>query len=181
MIRPLILALTVALSGQVSAQTKEKELQKKEIQLEKKAADLEQQRLELEAAKKQLRLEETAQRVTMRLEGDVAFDFQKATLRPEAQSALEKVAVVLAQFPTAAVLIEGHTDSKGKPAVNLDLSEKRAVAVQEYLKKRAELSGVTFTTRGLGETKPIAPNDTDEGRQQNRRVEIVIEKGKITP
>ena len=172
------LALSAAMAATAPAQTKEKELQKKEIQLEKKEADLERQRAELEAAKKQLRFEETAQRVTMRLEGDVTFDFEKATLRPEAQSALEKVAVVLSQFPSAAVLIEGHTDSKGKPAVNLELAEKRAVAVQEFLKKRAELAGINFTTRGLGETKPVASNDTEEGRQQNRRVEIVVEKAK---
>ncbi|MDB6175472.1 MAG: hypothetical protein JWL59_4783 [Chthoniobacteraceae bacterium] len=155
-----------------------KELQKKELQLEKKEAELERQRLELEAAKKQLKLEETAQRVTMRLEGDALFDSGKAQLRPEAQSSLEKIAAVLVQFPSAAVLIEGHTDSKGKPAVNLELSEKRALAVQEFLKKRAELSGIHFTTRGLGETKPIASNDTEEGRQQNRRVEVVVEKAK---
>jgi outer membrane protein OmpA-like peptidoglycan-associated protein len=161
-----------------SAQTKEKDLQKKEVQLEKKEADLERQRLELEAAKKQLRLEETAQRVTMRLEGDVMFGSDQAQLRPEAEKALEKVAVVLSQFPGSTVLIEGHTDSKGKPAVNLDLSEKRAIAVQEFLKKRAVLAGINFTTRGLGETKPIAPNDTEEGRLQNRRVEIVVEKSK---
>ncbi len=174
------LALTTAMAVPASAQTpsKESELQKKEAQLEKKEAELERQRAELEAARKQLKLEETAQRVTMRLEGDVLFDSGKAQLRPEAEKAIEKVAVVLGQFPTAAVLIEGHTDSKGKPEVNLDLSEKRALAVEELLKKRAELAGIHFTTRGLGETKPIALNDTDEGRQQNRRVEIVVEKAK---
>ncbi len=171
--------LTTAFTATAPAQaTKEKELLKKEAQLEKKEADLERQRLELDAARKQLRLEENAQRVTMRLEGDVLFDAGKAQLRPEAQSGLEKLAVVLGQFPTAAVTIEGHTDAAGKPAVNLALSEKRAMAVQEFLKKRAELAGINFTTRGLGETKPIASNDTDAGRLQNRRVEVVIEKTK---
>ena len=62
--------------------------------------------------------------------------------------------------------------------MNLDLSEKRAVAVSEFLKKRAELSRINFATHGFGETKPIDSNDTDEGRQQNRRVEIVVEKEK---
>ena len=171
-----VFALSAAMAMTASAQTKEQDLRKKEIQLEKKEADLERQRAELEAAKKQLRVEESAQRVTMHLEGDVLFDFDKAILRPEAQQALEKVAVVLALFPSAAVLIEGHTDSKGKPAVNLELSEKRAIAVQEFLKKRAELAGIHFTTRGMGETKPIVANDTEEGRQRNRRVEIVVEK-----
>lgn len=169
-------ALAITASAQSSA--KEKELQTKEIQLQKKEADLERQRLDLEAARKQLKVEENAQRVTMRLEGDALFDSGKAQLRPEAETALAKIGVVLAQFPSAGVLIEGHTDSKGKPAVNLELSEKRAVAVREYLKKRADLSGINFTTRGFGESKPISPNDTEEGRQQNRRVEIVVEKSK---
>ena len=62
--------------------------------------------------------------------------------------------------------------------MNLALSKKRAVAVSEFLKKRAELAKINFTTRGFGETKPIASNDTDEGRLQNRRVEIVVEKRK---
>lgn len=175
----LVITLVFASAVTAPAQTTTaKELLMKEAQLEKKEADLERQRLELEAAKKQLRLEETAQRVTMRLEGDVLFDSGKSQLRPEAQSALEKLAIVLGQFPTAAVTIEGHTDSAGKPAGNLALSEKRALAVQEFLKKRAELAGIHFTTRGLGETRPIAANDTDAGRLQNRRVEVVIEKAK---
>jgi len=171
-----VVVLSAVLAAPGLAQTREQELRKKEAQLEKKEADLERQRAELEAAKKQLRFEESAQRVTMHLEGDVLFDFDKAALRPEAQQALEKVAVVLAQFPSAAVLIEGHTDSLGKPAANLVLSEKRAIAVQELLKQRAELAGLHFTTRGFGETKPIVSNDTKEGRQRNRRVEIVVEK-----
>lgn len=171
---------SAALTAMAVAQStsKEEELQRKEAELEKKEEDLDRQRRELEDARKQLRLEETAQSVTIRLEGDVLFDTGKAQLRPEAQSALEKVAVVLAQFPGAKVEIAGHTDSKGGPAMNLDLSEKRAFAVSEFLQKRAELAGINFTARGLGETKPIASNNTDEGRQQNRRVEIVVEKAK---
>ncbi len=176
----LACVFSAALTAMALAQStsKEEELQRKEMELQKKEDVLDRQRRELEDARKQLRLEETAQSVTIRLEGDVLFDTGKAQLRPEAQSALERVAVVLAQFPGAKVEIAGHTDSKGGPAMNLDLSEKRAVAVSEFLKKRAELAGINFTAHGLGETKPIASNDTDEGRQQNRRVEIVVEKGK---
>jgi outer membrane protein OmpA-like peptidoglycan-associated protein len=176
----LVCVFSAALAATALAQStsKEKELQQKEKELQKKEDDLDRQRRELDEARKQLRLEETAQSVTIRLESDVLFDTGKAQLRPEAQSALEKVAVVLAQFPSAKVEINGHTDSKGGPAMNLDLSEKRAVAVSEFLKKRAELARINFTTHGFGETKPIASNDTDEGRQQNRRVEIVVEKDK---
>ena len=173
-----VFSATLMATALAQSTSKEQELQQKEAELQKKEEDLDRQRLELESARKQLRLEETAQSVTIRLEGDVLFDTGKAQLRPEAQSALEKVAVVLAQFPGAKVEIVGHTDSKGGPAMNLDLSEKRALAVSEFLQKRAELAGINFTARGLGETKPIASNDTDEGRQQNRRVEIVVEKAK---
>jgi outer membrane protein OmpA-like peptidoglycan-associated protein len=159
---------------------KERELEQKELELQGKEAELNRQRQELEEARKQLRLEESAQSVTIRLEGDVLFDTGKARLRPEAQATLEKVAIVLAQFPGASVEIDGHTDSQGGQEMNLDLSQKRSVAVSEFLKKRAELAGLNFTTNGFGEGKPIASNDTPEGRQQNRRVEIVVEKPKAT-
>jgi outer membrane protein OmpA-like peptidoglycan-associated protein len=176
----LFCVFSAALASTTLAQStsKEKELQQKEAELQKKEDDLDRQRRELEDARKQLRLEETAKRVTIRLEGDVLFDTGKAQLRPEAQSALEKVAVVVAQFPDSNVEIDGHTDSKGEPAMNLDLSKRRAAAVSEFLSKRAELAKINFTTHGFGETKPIASNDTEEGRQQNRRVEIVVEKEK---
>ena len=174
----LVLTLSIMFVGPSVAETREEELRKKEAQLEKKEAELERQRVELEAAKKQLHFEESEQRVTMRLEGDVLFESGKATLRPEAQQALEKVAVVLAQFPRGVVVIEGYTDSIGKSAANFKLSAKRALAVEEFLKKRAELPGLHLSTCGWGATKPLAPNDTEEGRKRNRRVEIVVEKPK---
>lgn len=174
----LALALSIIFAGPSVAETREEELRKKEAQLEKKEAELERQRVELEAAKKQLRFEESEQRVTMRLEGDVLFDSGKATLRPEAEQALEKVVLVLAQFPRGVVVIEGYTDSSGKRAANLKLSAKRALAVEEFLKKRAELPGLHLSTCGWGAAKPLASNATEEGRQRNRRVEIVVEKSK---
>jgi outer membrane protein OmpA-like peptidoglycan-associated protein len=105
----LVCVFSVALAATALAQStsKEKELQQKEKELQKKEDDLDRQRRELDEARKQLRLEETAQSVTIRLESDVLFDTGKAQLRPEAQSALEKVAVVLAQFPSAKVEING--------------------------------------------------------------------------
>jgi outer membrane protein OmpA-like peptidoglycan-associated protein len=173
-----VFAAALLTTGVAQDTPKERELEQKELELQRKEDELNRQRQELEEARKQLRLEESAQSVTIRLEGDVLFDTGKARLRPEAQAALEKVAIVLAQFPGASVEINGHTDSRGGREMNLDLSEKRAVAVSEFLKKRAELAGLNFTTNGFGEGKPIASNDTPEGRQQNRRVEIVVEKPK---
>ncbi len=172
----LALALGILLAGGSSAQTPEEDLRKKEAELEKMAAELARKRTELEAAKKQLRFEEDDQRVMMRLEGDVLFDSGKSVLRPEAQQALEKVIVVLAQYPRGMVVIEGFTDSTGSRSVNFKLSASRAVAVQDFLKKRTDLPGLTWSTTGWGPMKPIAPNTTEEGRQKNRRVEIVVEK-----
>jgi outer membrane protein OmpA-like peptidoglycan-associated protein len=173
-----VFAAALLTTGVAQDTPKERELEQKELELQRKEDELNRQRQELEEARKQLQLEESAQSVTIRLEGDVLFDTGKAQLRPEAQAALEKVAIVLAQFPGASVEINGHTDSQGGEEMNLNLSEKRAVAVSEFLKKRAELAGLNFTTNGFGEGKPIAPNDTPEGRQQNRRVEVVVEKPK---
>ena len=113
----LVWVFSAALTATALAQStsKEKELQQKEAELQKKEEDLDRQRRELEDARKQLRLEETAQRVTIRLEGDVLFDTGKAQLRPEAQSALEKVAVVIAQFPGAKVAIDGTPIRRANP------------------------------------------------------------------
>jgi outer membrane protein OmpA-like peptidoglycan-associated protein len=89
---------------------------------------------------------------------------------------------VIAQFPGGKVLIEGHTDSKGSPDLNLELSKRRAEAVKDWLVKKKRIPKSIITTRGFGETKPVAPNtnpdgsDNPQGRQQNRRVEITVEK-----
>lgn len=110
------------------------------------------------------------------------FDFDKAEIKPEATQTLEKVGAVIAQFPEGKVLIEGYTDSKGPPNLNLDLSNRRAEAVKDWLVKKKGIAESAITTRGLGETKPVAPNanpdgsDNPTGRQQNRRVEITVEK-----
>jgi outer membrane protein OmpA-like peptidoglycan-associated protein len=118
----------------------------------------------------------------MQSEGDVLFDFGKAEIKPQASQTLDKVGSVIAQFPEGKVLIEGLTDSKGSPDVNLRLSERRAEAVKEWLVKKKGVPEWIITTSGLGEMKPVAPNtnpdgsDSPQGRQQNRRVEIKVEK-----
>jgi len=105
--------------------------------------------------------------------GDVLFETGKSTLLPGATRALEKLVAFLAENSTRKVLIEGHTDDVGSAAYNLDLSLRRAEAVADNLKK-AGVEEARIMTRGYGEEFPVAGNDTDEGRQQNRRVEIVI-------
>ena len=117
------------------------------------------------------------------MSADVLFDFDKADIKKEAAPSLEKVAALLGEHPRAEVSIEGHTDGKGGPDYNQKLSERRASSVSRWLKGRKGLGGVRFTIRGFGATKPVAPNrkpdgsDDPEGRQKNRRVEIVVRKG----
>jgi outer membrane protein OmpA-like peptidoglycan-associated protein len=122
----------------------------------------------------------TEHRVTIDLDADVLFDFDKYTLRPAADDSLRKLGRVAASYPSSPLLIEGHTDSKGDHAYNLKLSENRAGAVKKWLAQNASIAANRITTHGWGETKPIAPNknpdgsDNPQGRQKNRRVEIVL-------
>lgn len=105
--------------------------------------------------------------------GDVLFEVDKADLKPGAMRSLNQLAVALRDDTNARVAIEGHTDSTGSRAHNMDLSDRRAAAVKSYLVS----NGVDFsriTTRGLGPDYPVASNDTAAGRQQNRRVEVII-------
>jgi outer membrane protein OmpA-like peptidoglycan-associated protein len=167
----------------LETEKKQLELERQRLELEKKQLELQRRQLQMEeAARQELQLKETEKAFTMKLEGDVLFDFGKAELKPEAERTLDKVGAVIAQFPEGKVLIEGHTDSKGSPDVNLGLSRQRAEAVKDWLMNKKGIPGSVITARGLGETKPVAPNthpdgsDNSQGRQQNRRVEITVEK-----
>ena len=104
---------------------------------------------------------------------DVLFETGKYSLRPQAREKLAKVAGVVAGHPGLKLDIEGHTDSVGGDEYNQRLSEQRAVAVRDYLTSEG-IPASSVTTKGFGETHPVASNDTASGRQQNRRVELVI-------
>jgi outer membrane protein OmpA-like peptidoglycan-associated protein len=166
---------------QLDLEKQQHELEKKQLELEKKQLELQRQQME-NTARQELQLKETDKGITMQLEGDVLFDFDKAEIKPEATQTLDKVGTVIAQFPEGKVLIEGYTDSKGSPNRNLELSKRRAEAVKDWLVTKKGIAEAIITTRGLGETKPVAPNanpdgsDNPKGRQQNRRVEITVEK-----
>jgi outer membrane protein OmpA-like peptidoglycan-associated protein len=120
------------------------------------------------------------QQLTINLAADVLFDFDKYTLLPKANETLRKVGQVAASYPASPMLIEGYTDGKGTHPYNMKLSENRADAVKNWLVQNASIAGSRITTQGWGETKPVAPNkkldgsDDPEGRQKNRRVEIVL-------
>lgn len=104
---------------------------------------------------------------------DVLFDTGKYTLRPGAREKLAKIAGIILAYPGLKLEIEGYTDSVGTDEHNQKLSERRAEAVSDYLKKQnIPLNSITFV--GYGETNPVASNDTMSGRQQNRRVELVV-------
>jgi outer membrane protein OmpA-like peptidoglycan-associated protein len=116
--------------------------------------------------------------VKIYLPTDVLFDFDKADLRPEAASVLERVANVVRSDPKAAPVIEGHTDGMGPDQYNQALSERRAQSVRQWLVRHGVTAGMAV--RGWGRSKPVEPNsmpngaDNPEGRQKNRRVEITF-------
>ena len=104
---------------------------------------------------------------------DVLFDTGKANLRPEARERLAKVAGILLAYPDIRIEIDGYTDSTGTLAFNERLSRDRAAAVESYLSQQG-VAGTSMTTQGFGPDNPIASNATSAGRQQNRRVEMVV-------
>ena len=105
--------------------------------------------------------------------GDILFDVGQAQLNPGGELQVARLADVLQQMPERNVLIEGHTDSAGSDAYNDELSQRRADAVEDLLIIQG-IEPTRVVTRGYGERFPVATNDTAAGRQQNRRVEIVI-------
>jgi outer membrane protein OmpA-like peptidoglycan-associated protein len=107
------------------------------------------------------------------LKSDFSFDFDSAVIKPGAEDEIARIAAVLIKYPQTNISIEGHTDSKGAEEYNMDLSKNRAEAVKASLIGRG-LTSSRLQTIGFGESKPVATNDTEAGRQQNRRVRIVI-------
>jgi len=111
---------------------------------------------------------------TVRLE-NIFFDFDKTTLKSESYEELDKVVDLLNQNPSVEIEIAGHTDSKGSDEYNLNLSQGRAQSVVDYIISRG-IEDIRLVAKGYGETLPVASNDTDEGRAENRRVEFTVLK-----
>ena len=139
--------------------------------------------LGLEGALKDLAAKVTGNEIRIDLSADVLFDFDKAEIKKEAEPSLHKLATVIQANPGAKVAIDGHTDGRGADDYNQKLSEARAASVKQWLVANAKVDGAAISTRGLGKTKPVAPNakpdgsDDPQGRGRNRRVEIVVRKG----
>lgn len=121
--------------------------------------------------------EVTGTEVTIRLPGSVLFDFDSADIRADAQRTLSEVAEVLKGYAGRPARVEGHTDAVASDQYNQKLSERRAEAVRAWLAAHG-VDKARLTMRGHGESKPVADNATAEGRQRNRRVEVIIEKAR---
>ena len=119
-----------------------------------------------------LETRETARGLIVNL-SDVLFDTASATLKPGAREKLARVSGILLSHPELTLQVEGHTDGVGDDAYNQRLSENRADSVRVYLVAQGIASNAV-TTKGFGKTQPVASNDTAAGRQQNRRVELVV-------
>lgn len=111
--------------------------------------------------------------LALTFKSDVTFDVNSSTIRQGFHSELVQVAQVLAKYPQTTIRVEGHTDSTGSEAYNLSLSERRAASVKNALVQYG-VNASRINAVGLGEGSPIADNNTEYGRQQNRRVEIRI-------
>jgi len=178
----MMLAALVALLPLASAAMAADE-QFRILDLEFRVLDLNLPETAVGGAPTDLAMKETDTEIRIELSADVLFDFDKSDIKPEAATALHKVAAVLLKHPKQPVRVEGHTDSKGKDAYNKALSEDRALSVRDWLADKEGIDASGFRIIGFGESRPAVPNehadgsDDPNGRQKNRRVEIVIGKG----
>jgi len=117
--------------------------------------------------------ERRGKEIYMSLSSDILFTSGSAALQPGAQDKLREIAGIMQQYPRTMIEIVGHTDSVGSESMNQVLSERRADSVKTYLTGQG-LTSTSITAKGFGEDHPVASNDTAEGRQQNRRVELVV-------
>lgn len=109
----------------------------------------------------------------LRMPSGITFATNQSTIQPQFQPTLDQVAATLAEYPKTMIDVLGHTDSDGAEAYNQTLSERRAQSVSSYLGSRG-IASVRIATMGYGETRPIASNETPDGKAQNRRVEIKV-------
>ena len=135
-------------------------------EMDKRAAEM---REDLQGA----RIERIGEGIKITFDSGLFFDFDKSDLRSQAKTNIESLAKILNKYPDTDILVEGDTDNTGSEDYNLQLSERRAQSVANYLMGLG-VPGSRISMVGLGETNPIASNATDYGRQQNRRVEVAV-------
>lgn len=135
-------------------------------EMDKRAAEI---RADLEGA----RIERIGEGIKITFDSGLLFDFDKSDLRPQAQTNIANLAEILNKYPDTDIVVEGDTDNVGTAEYNVLLSDRRATSVANHM-VNLDVSGSRITKIGLGETNPVASNDTDAGRQLNRRVEVAI-------
>jgi len=119
------------------------------------------------------KVERVGEGIVVEFSEKILFGFDRSDLNASAEDNLDKLVNILKEYPDTNIEVQGHTDSKGTEAYNQGLSERRANAVATYLRNRG-INSSRITTKGYGETAPVAGNDTEEGRAQNRRVNFLI-------
>ena len=134
--------------------------------MDKQAAEIER---DIEGA----RVERVGEGIKITFDSGILFAVDRAVLQDQAKANLTDLAKILNKYDDTVILIEGHTDATGSEEYNLDLSKKRAQAVANQLSTNGVLAS-RFTLMGYGESQPVASNETAEGRQENRRVEVAI-------
>jgi outer membrane protein OmpA-like peptidoglycan-associated protein len=157
-------------AARLAAEARAKEAQSAAAQADRERAELrEKLRQQLSQV---LETRETARGLIVNV-SDVLFDFNSANLKPGAREKLARVSGILLTTPGLNIEVEGHTDSVGSDNYNQHLSEQRASSVRDYLLRQGIMPGAVATS-GLGESQPVVSNATAAGRQQNRRVELVV-------
>lgn len=141
--------------------------------LDKQQTEFEQQ-LASERAQNQIEIERQQNEILkLTMSSEVSFDYNSAVIKSTFYSPLNKIAEIMNRYPQTQIVVAGHTDSQGSEQYNLQLSLRRANAVADYLMSRG-VARYRLGTEGRGELEPIASNDTEAGRAQNRRVEIYV-------
>ena len=145
--------------------------------------NVKQSEIEVTKTLSDLNATQTDEGIVINLPENILFDFDKSEIKSEAEPTLKKISDLLGFYESQNVQINGHTDSKGSDSYNQELSEKRAASVKKYLNDKFEIKTERLKTKGFGETKPIADNevngkDNPDGREKNRRVEVIIENAK---
>ena len=133
---------------------------------------MDQQALELEQNIPGAKVQRVGEGIAVVFDSGLLFDVDSNAIKGDARTNLDALAASLARYPKSDLMIVGHTDATGTDAHNMALSRRREESARNYLSAHGVARGIKAL--GLGETEPIASNDTDEGRQQNRRVEIAI-------
>lgn len=133
--------------------------------------DKQERELRARTANTGIEVERDGEEINIKLPSGISFDFNSAAVKPEFRPALDQVAQTLASYQSTFIDVTGHTDSTGSDAINQPLSERRAAAVADYLQYQG-VQRARMATRGYGAQFPVASNDSEAGRAQNRRVEI---------